>query len=225
MKINLNMAANNVQKFIGDSLTEKLSRLEHKFRKSNNITASEFCKENMISTDLILSSLKLKQLAGQINVIIHAVGILTIIPSILEEGEYIENLSLGAGNTGRKYDFESNFRIAEFKFINWKGGAEAIRQNSLFKDFYELAESNTNKRRILYLIGLDIPLKFLNGKRSLDSVMSKNNKLLNDFKAQYGNKFSVVREYYNFRKSRVELIDLVKICPTFREITEDVDVE
>jgi hypothetical protein len=63
------------------------------------------------------------------------------VPShILRPGEVIDCVSLGAGNTGRAFDLETNLRIAEFKFIHWQGGPESIRQNSLFKDFYEMAE-------------------------------------------------------------------------------------
>ena len=221
----LDMAAQNVQQFVGDSLTEKLSFLENRFRNSNRLKATNLCDEHFVTQDLISSALLLKQLVGQINVIIHAVGILTVIPNILESYEIIEELSLGAGNTGRKYDLETNKRIAEFKFIQWRGGAESIRQNSLFKDFYELAEADTNKRRILYLIGLDIPLKFLNGRRDLESVMSKNIKLLRYFRKRYGKKFKVVREYFHFREKRVELVDLGNICQALCETTDNNGID
>jgi len=221
----LDMAAQNVQQFVGDSLTEKLSFLENRFRNSNRLKATNLCDEHFVTQDLISSALLLKQLVGQLNVIIHAVGILTVIPNILESDEIIEELSLGAGNTGRKYDLETNKRIAEFKFIQWRGGAESIRQNSLFKDFYELAEADTNKRRILYLIGLDIPLIFLNGRRDLESVMSKNIKLLRDFRKRYGEKFKVVREYFHFREKRVELVDLGNICQALCETTDNNGID
>jgi hypothetical protein len=41
-----------------------------------------------------------KQLAGQINMIIHALGILLCLPHILRPSEIIDYVSLGAGNTG-----------------------------------------------------------------------------------------------------------------------------
>ena len=83
---------------------------------------------------------------GQINVVIHALGILLCLPHILRPGEVIDYVSLGAGNTGRAFDLETSLRIAEFKFIHWQGGPESIRQNSLFKDFYEMAEHETQNR-------------------------------------------------------------------------------
>jgi len=54
----------------------------------------------------------IKQLAGQINVVIHALGILLCLPHILRPGEVIEYVSLGAGNTGRAFDLETNLRVA-----------------------------------------------------------------------------------------------------------------
>jgi hypothetical protein len=63
----------------------------------------------------------IKQLAGQINVVIHALGILLC--HILRPGEVIDYVSLGAGNSGRAFGLETNQRIAEFKFVHWQGGA------------------------------------------------------------------------------------------------------
>lgn len=43
------------------------------------------------------------------------------LPHILEPDERVESVSLGAGNTGRDFDLETNVRVAEFKFIHWRG--------------------------------------------------------------------------------------------------------
>jgi hypothetical protein len=68
---------------------------------------------------------------------------------------------------------ETDRRVAEFKFIHWRGGADAIRQNSLFKDYYLLAEHPTKKRKELFVLDTTHPLKFLRGGRALRSVLSK----------------------------------------------------
>lgn len=81
------------------------------------------------------------------------------LPHILEPGELVEYASLGAGNTGRQFDLETNFCVAEFKFINWRGGPESIRQNSIFKDYFLLAEAPTPKRKYLYLLGSGFVLR------------------------------------------------------------------
>ena len=52
---------------------------------------------------------------GPDRVIVHAVGILVALPKILEPGELVQSLSLGAGNTGRAHDLETDRRIDEFR--------------------------------------------------------------------------------------------------------------
>jgi hypothetical protein len=51
-----------------------------------------------------MAAAKMKRLAGQINVINHSLGILLCLPHILEVGEQVEKVSLGAGNTGREFE-------------------------------------------------------------------------------------------------------------------------
>jgi hypothetical protein len=83
----------------------------------------------------------------------------------------------------------------------------------LFYDFYTLAELDSNRRGLLYLLGADKALKFLRGNRALDSVLSKNRKIGDDFAVRYGERFRVVSEYYKARRDRVELVDLEKLLP------------
>ena len=140
-------------------------------------------------------------------------GILTALPEILEENERVEYLSLGAGNTGRQFDLETDRRIAEFKFINWKDGSESIRQNSLFKNFYQLAEAETDKKKCLYVLGLIQSLKFFRGRRALSSVLSRNAVLAESVRSRYGNEFTVVNEYYEAKKELVRIVDLAPVLP------------
>jgi hypothetical protein len=155
----------------------------------------------------------IKQLAGQINVMIHTLGILLCLPHILRPGEVIDYVSLGAGNTGRAFDLETNLRIAEFKFIHWQGGSESIRQNSLFKDFYEMAEHETRKEKYLYVLGIEHGDKFFNGRRALSSVLSHSVKLRNKFNAKYQDRYRTVRDYYLERKGLVMIQDVSPFVP------------
>lgn len=211
-------SAKNIEDFEVGSLTERLSALESIFKLVNKQTSKRLCKNENLTLALLESALVLKQTAGQINVVIHALGILLALPNILLQNEVVQYLSLGAGNAGKPFDLETNKRIAEFKFINWQGGSETIRQNSIFKDFYLLAEADTKKEKYLYILGLQYPLKFLTGGRSLKSVLSRNDKMLTDFQQRYGDKFSRVREYYGYRESAVKIIDLKDKVPEFSEI-------
>jgi hypothetical protein len=45
-----------------------------------------------------------------------------------------------------------------------------MRQNKIFKDFYFLAEAETDKLRELYVVGTAHPAKFLEGKRALPQI-------------------------------------------------------
>jgi hypothetical protein len=158
---------------------------------------------------------------------VHAVGILISLPHILESEERIQYLSLAAGNTGRPFDLETDQRIAEFKSIDWKGGPESIRQNSLFKDFFDLAEYDTQKKRFLYVVGLEHPMKFFNGGRACSSVMSKNRPLWERYSLKYA-KFVRVQAFYEHKKGAVNIVDLASIVPAFaraHDLLVEVDAD
>jgi hypothetical protein len=64
----------------------------------------------------------IKRAAAQIDVVLHALGIIVLLPAILEDDEVVESLSLGAGNSeAQRFDLETSHRVAEFTFIEWKG--------------------------------------------------------------------------------------------------------
>jgi hypothetical protein len=196
------------QQFCGTDLTATLGRIESSVQ---GVAADDLDKTLAsfgASEATLASAGQLKRLVGQLNVVVHAVGILRCLPSLLGPGEVIESVSLGAGNTGRLFDLETDRRVAEFKFIAWQGGSETIRQNSLFKDFYLLAEHETHKKKFLYVLETQHPLKFLNGGRALASVLSKNVSLYRQFQEKHGDRYRTVREYYQPRASIVAIEDV-----------------
>ena len=192
-----------------------MAELETTLQGTDRSRLEPLYKSEAISPSLLQCALVLKQAASQVNEVVHALGILLSLPYILRNGEVVQALSLAAGNTGRPFDLETDLRIAHFKFIDWKGGPESIRQNQLFKDFYSLAELQTPKERYLYVVGIEHPEKFFAGGRALRSVMSRNNKLWTEFVKQYGERFATVRDYYRFRQASVKMVDLSKIVPCF----------
>lgn len=161
-----------------------------------------------IDEDSLNLALSVKNAASQIDVIIHASGILHSLKTLLEDGERVESISLGAGNTGKNFDLETNFRVAEYKFIDWQGGPETIRQNGTFKDLYQLAEYETGKQKYLYVVGTTIPLNFFNGGRALTSVLSKQPKIPGSLNEKYGDDIKVVRDYYNLHMDNVSICDI-----------------
>ena len=156
-----------------------------------------------VEDQTLIGALAVKAMAGQINVVVHALGIILALPAILEEGEVVEDLSLGAGNTGHNFDLETNRRIAEFKFITWQGGPESIRQNALFVDLYHLAEAETDKLRQLYVTDLVHPLRFLGSGRSMRSILSKHGFIAEEFLARHGDRYKVAHDYWIDVKQRV----------------------
>ena len=208
-----------LDRFTGADLTETLGRIEGAARGVSAEDYGAFLESAGVDREALAAAAELKRLAGQINVTIHALGILLCLPHILEAGETVEYVSLGAGNTGRQFDLETNRRVSEFKFIRWRGGAEAIRQNSIFKDFYLLAEHTTSKRKHLYLLGTQHALKFFRGGRALTSVLSHNEKLRHMFFERFGKQFRTVGEYYLVHRDTVEIED---VSPWLSELVEDL---
>ena len=206
--MSIDSAILSIEAFQGESLTESLSKIEQDIVGADLIATQEVCSDKAINNDFMNSALSIKNVAGQINVIIHAAGILYSLPSILHKGEIVESVSLGAGNTGKRFDLETNRRVAEYKFIDWKGGPESIRQNGIFKDFYNLAEYETDKEKFLYVVGTKYPLKFLNGGRALTSILSKQPKMLEAIKTSYGEEITVAYHYYNLFKDTVRISDI-----------------
>ena len=197
-----------LEEFTQDDLSATISRIERLVSGLSADNCSSFLSEIAAGPDALAAASEVKRIAGQINVTIHALGILLCLPHILEDGEEVEYVSLGAGNTGRSFDLETNVRIAEFKFINWRGGPESIRQNSIFKDFFELAEAETAKRKYLYLLGTKHALKFFNGRRSLKSVLSRNEATNSHFRALYGETYVTVRDFFSDHKHKVMIQDV-----------------
>ena len=206
--MSIDLAIEAIENFQGNSLTKSLSDIESLIHKMGLNEVHSFCGDRGIDDAFLASALSIKKVAGQINVIIHAAGILRSLQNILEPGEEIVSVSLGAGNTGRKFDLETNYRVAEYKFIDWQGNADTIRQNSTFKDFFELAEHETPKKKYLYLIGTKIPLKFFHGGRALTSVLSRQPEILARINEKYGLGIKRVCDYYDLKKQEVSICDV-----------------
>jgi hypothetical protein len=201
-----------LQTFRGADLTRTIYQIEKSLRGASADSYAAVLTTSGAKAEVLGAAGLIKQLAGQINVVIHALGILLCLPHILRPGEVIEYVSLGAGNTGRAFDLETNLRVAEFKFIRWQGGPESIRQNSLFKDFYEMAEHETRKEKYLYVLGTEHGEKFFNGGRALSSVL-RSVTLRNKFNEKFGDRYRKVRDYYLPRKGVVVIQDVSPFVP------------
>lgn len=216
----LTQAVTTLYRFTGLNLTPTLANLESTVKGRTIVDLPDFLVEHQIGSSVLSAAATLKRLAGQINVAIHAAGILMCLPHILEDDEVVEYVSLGAGNTGRAFDLETNKRIAEFKFIRWCGGAETIRQNALFKDMFLMAEAETSKRKVMYVLGTHYPSKFLTGGRAMSSILSRNNKLEKLFREKFGDQYERVRDWYQDHSHKVEVSDMSIWVPELAAIDE-----
>jgi len=206
------------------SVASNLAKFEHLFRSVNKARSEQLLESEHLDFGVLRSAIAFKRAVGQIHEVVHGVGILIALPHILLPNENVEGLSLGAGNTGRGFDLETNLRVAEFKFIDWKGGSEAVRQNQLFKDFFLLAESSTTKRKQLFVVGTDHPLRFLMGNRACTSVFTGHKALWEKFQKKYGDSITWVSEYYGRHRKKVEVVDLRAVIPNLAS-TSDLNLE
>lgn len=106
-----------LQTFRGADLTQTIYQIEKSLKGVSAQNYSAVLTTSGAKAEVLGAAGPIKQLAGQINVVIHALGILLCLPHILRPGEVIDYVSLGAGNTGRAFDLETSLRVAEFKFI------------------------------------------------------------------------------------------------------------
>jgi len=191
-----------------NNLKTRIATIERGLHDKSITDVLDYVTQHKVS-EMLKEKLLIKKLSAQVDVAIHAYGILLALSKIMEDGEVIQYLSLGAGSTGKAFDVATSKRIAEFKFATWDGGSNTIRQNGIFKDFLELAISTKSdgKTKQLYCLSADDVIRFLsNSERSLASVLSRNpiNKKYPDIQTQY----KTVKAFYQTYKNEVEIVEL-----------------
>lgn len=210
----LDDALHALEYFKGASLKKTISQIETRLAGIRADEASTLNSEFEITASLINAAAEVKRASAQIDVVIHTLGILYSLPHILDAGEIVESTSLGAGNAGSEFDLITDRRIAEFKFIFWQGGSEAIRKKSFFEDYYKLVREHTPKRKFFYLLNTEIPLAFLGGNRSMLKVLDRNRRLCDDFEKRYGaQQYPTVGAFYRAHEGQVTFVNLLGIIP------------
>ena len=210
-------AVSQVQQFKRGSLTETIADIEAQLTDERAAQVDAASQSFGIDGGLLMAAAEVKQASAQIDVVIHAVGILYALPHILGEDEVIEGLSLGAGSAGSDFDVVTNQRIAEFKFIQWQGGSNALRKVTLFQDFFKLVRETTQKEKVLYLLDTEIPLRFLQGSSQIRWLLARNRQLRDDFEARYGQTYRAVGEYYKAHQDEVHIMNLAEMVRGFDE--------
>lgn len=220
----LMQAVARIQQFSKGSLAAPIGDLERRLLTKTRQDVPTILSQANVNPDLLASALVLKQAARQVNELVHATAIALALPHILADGEMIEETSLAADASGKQFDLVTDRRIAEFKFNVWQGKGERPRQKMLFKDFYNLSESDSGKKKYLYVINADIPLRFLRGKSKIDNVL-KDSALLAVFRSRYPTTFNQVGQYYECMKDRVVIMDIGLILPALLQLGIDEDID
>lgn len=210
--------------FRGDSrqLRYRIAAVEASVQGRKALEALEAAREWGMNASLLAGARLAKRVAAQVDVVLHAAGIVHALPHVLTADELVEYVSLGAGNTGRPHDLETNRQVAEFKFINWAGGAETVRQDTLLIDLVNLATASTAKQRIMYVTGVDVPLHWLEtSKRVTRECLARKRRIPNRFDAHYGpDAYHYVCDYWAHIKDLVALVDLAPVVPGLIGIDE-----
>jgi len=215
-------AIKQLEQFKGESLTRTINELA---RHLSNKSVSDVTRINEsfhIHSNLMTAALAVKQMSAQIDVLLHASCISYVLPFILDENEIIQSVSLGADNSESDFDLVTDQRIAEFKFILWKVKGNAVREKTLFGDFFKLAREDTHKRKCLYLLNKAIPERFLQGKRDVLKTLDNNEKLRSAFTQKYNQTFTTVGQYYRAHKDSILIVDLTAEIPAFSELVNQI---
>lgn len=200
-------AVESLREYLGSTLNLRINALENGFRGACDQNVEGLLRNQELTPRLFNQALLIKREVGQLHVVIHALGVLLSLPAVLEKGEVIERLSLGAGNApDRRHDLETNIRVAEFTFIDWKG-RDSARQDKLFKDFFLLAEADTLKRRCLYVNSRSHAIKCLEGERACKSLLGRNANVGRRFAETYPASM-LACDYFRQKGSVVDIIEL-----------------
>ena len=198
----LTNCVDNVVAFSGNHLTVKINKLEFMFAGLTKADVQRRLAEHAIDQELFAAARTIKKAAAQIDVVLHAIGILVLLPNILRENERVVTLSLGAGSAeGKRFDMETDQRVAEFTFIDWQGN-DNTRLEKIFKDFYRLADFPTHRTKELWLTSATYVLKYFRSRTSVRSATNKHRDVWEDFQRKYPS-IEHVADYYRLQETAV----------------------
>lgn len=186
-----------------------IAALERRLEGADAPHAARAAAEAGVDADLLASALTVRESLGRVNDLIHASGILLVLPHVLEANErIIVRPSLGAGNDpSRPYDVETDLRVAEFKLARWRG-ADAARKRQTFKDLAMLAADRSGRRADLFVIGAE-PGRFLRSSTSKAAwALDRSPGALRTFQAAFGSPGIPVSEFTATHASHVRIMDL-----------------
>jgi hypothetical protein len=152
----------DLHEFFGrEDLASRVGRLEAGLEGADRETVEERVTPEGFTDALLRGALLVQQHTGRVNDFVRAAMIVRALPKILEPGERIlKRPSLASGNDGgRKFDLETDRRVAEFKAGQWPG-CGAMRKRMLVADLVGLVLERGDRRAELYVLG-SLPIDYL----------------------------------------------------------------
>ncbi|WP_370969285.1 hypothetical protein [Amycolatopsis sp. cg9] len=204
----------DLHEFFGqEALSSRVGRLEALLEGADSDTVDTRLAPEGLTDELLKGALLVRQHAGRVNDLIHATMIVRALPSILEPGERIvRRPSLAAGNDpSRKFDLETDRRVAEFKAAEWKG-RDAMRKRTLVADLVGLVLERGDRRAELYVLG-SLPIDFLRKSNStMEWALGRSSPNLRAaYKQRFGSAELTVSEFTAGPAADVVLRDLAEI--------------
>jgi hypothetical protein len=201
-------------RFIGEgALTETFAGLEHALEGRTSQEVEPLLEQAGISPELLHAAMLARTRFGRINDVIHATAIALTLPELLEPGEKLRRPSLAAGNDPtRRYDIETDRRVAEFKLARWDGH-DAMRKRQLFKDLVQLADAPPDLSAQLYVLG-ERPLRFLRSTTSTASwALDRSPAARVLFERDFGDLGTPIPDFLQGHGARVKIVDLQVAFP------------
>jgi hypothetical protein len=198
----------------GGRLTGIVADLEHQLVGTAAAQAEVAVRAAGIDPSLLEAALLVRRDLGRLNDLIHACAITLCLTHILEPGEtIIRRPSLAAGNDpSRKYDLETDRRVAEFKLSRWTG-QDAGRKRGVFQNLVHLAAADGDRRAELYIVG-QAPIRFLRTSSAAASWgLDKSMPTRALFEQRFGALTTPIGEFTGGAAAHVHLLDLADLLP------------
>lgn len=203
----------------GLPLTARVAAVETALVGADLGTVAAIADDNDIASETLASALAVRAAFGRVSDVIHALVITLALPRILAPGETIDvRLSLAAGNDpSRKFDLETNRRVAEFKVSGWTG-TDAMRKRGAFVDLVHVALDETGRDKYVYVLG-DGPKRFLESTISTAAWgFNRKSALQREaFEQRWGPAGDItISEFRRTHASDVHIVDLYDVLPELR---------
>ncbi|HET6709206.1 hypothetical protein, partial [Amycolatopsis sp.] len=202
-----------LQFFGQEGLSSRVGRLEGRLEGADRATVEELVAPEGLTDDLLKGALLVRQHAGRVNDLIHAAMIVRALPKILEPGERIvRRPSLASGNDGsRKFDLETDRRVAEFKAAQWKG-RDTMRKRMLVADLVGLVLERGDRRAELYVLGR-LPIEYLRSSTStVEWALGRSSPHLREaYEQRFGSAVLTVGQFTAGPAAEVVLRDLTEV--------------